>query len=139
MKKYLTPVVGFIVILGVSSCRKTEVIENYYPNPNKSFVYERAANEWNTDGSQIWLELNLPELDSYFMNQGGVQISMSQDDESTYDILPATFDQIAYSVNYRVGRITIYGQDPLADPGVSITPPDYVFIKIVLMETDYIE
>ena len=43
----------------------------------------------------------------------GVSVAMSFDGENSYDILPATFDGVAYSVRYSVGKITIYGEDPL--------------------------
>ncbi|WP_257668548.1 hypothetical protein [Parapedobacter tibetensis] len=134
MKKYLTLVVGFLAIFGLSSCTK----EYYDIVPNTSYIYTINANQWTDNGNQISYDISLPELTDYFMNQGGVSVAMSFDNESTYNILPATFDAVAYSVNYSVGRVTIYGEDPvLGDFEVPI--PDRVTVKIILSEADYVE
>ncbi len=135
MKKYLFLLIGAFVTFGLGSCTK----EYYYPNPNMSFIYTISANQWVDNGNQIYHEISLPELTSYYMNQGGVSVSMSFDNESTYDILPATFNGVAYSVNYRVGNVTIYAEDPILDNNIEVPIPNSVRVKIILSEADYIE
>lgn len=139
MKKYLAPMIGIVAFLTLSSCEKTNIIENFYPNPNKSFVYTILAAQWVDNGYQIFHTLNLPELTNYYIKQGGVSVAMSFDNEESYDILPATFDGVAYSVRYSLGRVTIYAEDPLADSSILVPIPNKVIVKIVLSETDYVE
>lgn len=137
MKKILTPMIGMVVLMAISSCEKTYITNS--SNPNKSFVYTIFSNQWTDNGYQIFHTLNLPELTNYYIKQGGVSIAMSFDNEQSYDILPATFDGVAYSVRYSLGKVTIYAEDPLIDPGILVPIPDKVMVKVILSETDYIE
>lgn len=139
MKKYLAPMLSIVAFLTLSSCEKTNIIENFYPNPNKSFIYTILSNQWVDNGYQIYHTLNLPELTDYYIKQGGVSVAMSFDNEASYDILPATFDGVAYSVRYSLGKVTIYAEDPLADPSIMVPLPNKVMVKIILSETDYVE
>lgn len=139
MKKILTPLMGIVALVFFSSCEKTNIIENFYPNPNKSFIYTIFANQWNDSGYHINHTLNLPELTDYYIRQGGVSVAISFDGEQSYDILPATFDGIAYSVRYSLGKVTIYAEDPIIDQNIVIPIPDEIVVKIILSETDYVE
>lgn len=139
MKKYITPILAIILVFSLSSCEKTNVIENFYPNPNKSFIYVVNSNQWTDNGSLIFHTLNLPELTNYYIQQGGVSVAMSFDGEESYDLLPATFDGVAYSVRYSLGKVTLYAEDPIADPSILIPIPDQVTVKVILTETDYVE
>ncbi len=139
MKKILATMIGMVALLTLSSCEKTNIIENFYPNPNRSFVYTIFSNQWTDNGYRIFHTLNLPELTNYYIKQGGVSVAMSFDNEQSYDILPATFDGVAYSVRYSLGKVTIYAEDPLIDQSILVPIPDKVMVKIILSETDYIE
>lgn len=139
MKKILTPFIGMIVLMLMGSCEKTNIIENFYPNPNKSFIYTVFDNQWNDHGYQVNHTINLPELTNYYMKQGGVSVAISFDDEQSYDIIPATFDGIAYSARYSLGKVTLYIEDPLIDQNIIVPIPEKLTVKIVLSETDYIE
>ena len=139
MKKYLAQILSIVAFLTLSSCEKTNIIENFYPNPNKSFIYTILSNQWVDNGYQIYHTLNLPELTDYYIKQGGVSVAMSFDNEASYDILPATFDGVAYSVRYSLGKVTIYAEDPIADPSIIVPLPAKVTVKIILSETDYVE
>lgn len=139
MKKILTTSMGLLMLWFFAACEKTEVIENFYPNPNKSFIYTVYADQWNDAGYQISHTINLPELTSYYMNQGGVSVAISFDEEQSYDLIPATFDGVAYSVRYSLGKVTLYGEDPIIDETILIPIPDKIMVKIILSETDYIE
>ena len=129
----------FVGLISLSSCEKTQIIENFYPNPNKSFIYSINANQWTDRGYQIYHVINLPELTNYYIQQGGVSVAVSFDNEQSYDILPATFNGVAYSVRYSLGRVTIYAEDPLFDSNIMVPIPDKVMVKIILTETDYID
>lgn len=137
MKKILATMIGMVVLMAISSCEKTYITNS--PNPNKSFVYTIFSNQWTDNGYQIFHTLNLPELTNYYIKQGGVSVAMSFDNEQSYDILPATFDGVAYSVRYSLGKVTIYAEDPLIDPSIMVPIPDKVMVKVILSETDYIE
>lgn len=139
MKKILTPLLGMIVLVVLSSCEKTNIIENYYPNPNKSFIYTVFDNQWTDHGYQVNHIINLPELTNYYMKQGSVSVAISFDDEQSYDMIPATFDGIAYSARYSLGKVTLYIEDPLIDQNIIVPIPEKLTVKIVLSETDYIE
>ena len=129
----------FVGLISLSSCEKTQIIENFYPNPNISFIYSINANQWTDRGYQIYHIINLPELTNYYIQQGGVSVAVSFDDEQSYDILPATFNGVAYSVRYSLGRVTIYAEDPLYDSSIMVPIPNKMMVKIILTETDYID
>ncbi|MGV3761082.1 hypothetical protein [Parapedobacter sp.] len=137
MKKYLTLVVGLITIIGISSCTK----EYYDTVPSQTFIYQIDQNswEWENDVSyQVFHTKTLPELTDYYLLEGGVSVAISFDGENSYDILPTTFNGIAYSVNYEVGAVTIFAEDPLADAGIEIPLPDAAVVKVILSESDFI-
>jgi len=138
MKKFVLLGMTLVAGLTMSSCEK-DIIENYYTVPSKSFVYTIQSNQWSDQGFRISRELNLPELTSYYLRQGGVSVAMSFDNEATYDILPATFDGVAYSVRYGVGKVIIYAEDPLVDEGIEVPIPNEVKVKILLTEADFVE
>lgn len=138
MKKPLTLVAGFLVVLGVSSCTK----EYYDVVPNKTFVYTIQPNEWSWDegvSNQIYYDIDLPELTDYYVTQGLVSVAMSDNGESSYDILPSTFGGTAFSVNYTTGFVTIYAEDPIADPDYEVPIPTATMtVKITLSDAEYI-
>jgi len=138
MKKPLTLVVGFLAILGLSSCTK----EYYDVVPNKTFVYTIQPNQWRWDEgvrNQIYYDIDLPELTDYYVTQGLVSVAMSNNGESSYDILPSTFGGTAFSVNYTTGFVTIFAEDPIADPDYEVPIPNVAMtVKITLSDAEYI-
>lgn len=139
MKNFFTPLLSLFLIFSLSSCEKTQVIENFYPLPSKTYVYTVSANSWNGSGNRISHQINLPELTNYFLLQGGVAVAVSFDGESSYDLLPATIDGISYSVNYSVGKVVLFAEDPIMEPGITVNPPSSIQVKIILSESDYVE
>ncbi|PPL04231.1 hypothetical protein [Parapedobacter indicus] len=138
MKKPLTLVVGFLVVLGVSSCTK----EYYDVVPNKTFIYTIKPNDWKWDegvSHQIYHDIDLPELTDYYITQGNVSVAMSDNGEVSYDILPSTFGGTAFSVRYTAGFVTIYAEDPIADPEYEVPIPTATMtVKITLSDAEYI-
>ncbi|SFT17920.1 hypothetical protein [Sphingobacterium wenxiniae] len=139
MKKILLAcLIGTSSLLTLNSC--TKEYNNYDMVPSITMVYERTANQWQTHASQDkYLDLNVPELKSYFVDQGIVNIAISFDNEKTYLAIPATFDGVAYSYDYTTGSVRIYAQDPIYEDGISITVPSKVVIKISLTESDFVQ
>lgn len=138
MKTYLTLAVGLVGLAGLTSCTK----EYYSPPPNKTFIYTISTDDWSWDEgvlNQIYYDIDLPELTDYYVDQGVVSVSISVDDEISYNILPATIMGTSYSVNYTTGFVTIYAEDPIFDPDFEVPIPDRTIkVKITLSEADYI-
>lgn len=138
MKKYLFLVIALVGLVGFSGCRKTEVIETAIM-PNRTYIRELSSNGWQREANNlIYFDIPLQDLTEYYVLEGSVSIALSFDDEATYDILPTNFSGVAYSVNYTVGSVRIYAQDPL-DEDFTIDPPTGVVVaKIVLSDADFI-
>jgi|SRR5690606_3622611 len=138
MKTYLTFTIALVGLAGLSSCTK----EYYSPPPSKTFIYTISTDDWAWDEgvlNQIYHDIDLPELSDYYVDQGVVDVSISVDNESTYNILPATIMGTAYSVNYTTGFVTIYAEDPIFSPEFEVPIPDrMITVKITLSEADYI-
>lgn len=139
MKNLVTGLLSLFIVFSFSSCEKTQVIENYYPMPNKTFIYTVSSNAWTGAGNRISHQINLPELTNYYLLQGGVAVAVSFDDENSYDLLPATIDGVSYSVNYGVGKVVLFAEDPIMESGITINPPSSIQVKIILSESDYVE
>jgi hypothetical protein len=130
-----------ILILGITSCTKTEYIEPEPAlNPNMAYVVELPANGWErVSNSEVKFDIPMRDLDAYIMGQGNVSVALSFDNEESYEVLPTTFDGFSYSINYGIGWITITKEDPLAEDVAVPAPNRPVVAKIVLSETDYID
>lgn len=131
-----------ILILGITSCTKTEYIEpGPVENPNVAFIVELVPNDWErVSDAKIKVDIPLRDLTEYYLLQGNVAVALSFDGEDSYDVLPMTVDGLAYSVNYTIGWITIVIDDPLAeDVAVTPFPSGPVVAKIVLTATDFLD
>lgn len=140
MKRFLFLLVGLSATVALSSCTKTELIESDYV-PNFSYVYTIPQNQWAWDNGvtyQVYHDKSIPDLTDYYVLEGSVSVAISFDNEGSYDILPTTFDGISYSVNYTVGAVTIYAEDPLADPNIEIRLPDAAVVKVILSDANFI-
>jgi len=141
MKKLLlTFLIGTATLAVTSSCTK----EYYDTVPSITMVYERTANQWQVDEVDneyrgLYIDLDVPELTNYYVNQGIVNVAVSFDNEQTYFAVPTTFDPVAYSYDYTTGSVRIYAQDPILDQDFSVTPPEHVVIKISLTEADFVQ
>lgn len=138
MKKIFSLCIVAFLLISFSSCED----DNAQPlNPNVAFIVDIQPGDWNRiSNSLISVDIPLQDLSDYYVDQGGVSVALSFDGEGTYDVLPATFDGIAYSINYTTGLITVFAEDPLADDAVDISFPDGTLVaKIILTETDYLE
>lgn len=103
-------------------------------------VYERTANQWGVDDFDTdYVDLDVPELRDYYVNQGIINVAISFDNEKTYFAVPTTLDGVAYSYDYTTGSVRLYAQDPILEDGVSVPIPEHLFIKISLTEADFVQ
>lgn len=140
MKKNLLFLFSLVLIIGFSACTKTDR-DNQPENPNRSYVVKLPSANWvRVSSSVIRFDIPLRDLTEYYLLQGGVAVALSFDNEDSYDVLPSTFEAIAYSVNYGIGEVSIFAEDPLADSRVTISiPSGDVFAKIILSRTNFID
>lgn len=141
MKKYLFLMIALAGLVGMSGCKKTEVVERAIM-PNRTFIYTVTSNQWqlSQDGLTLFHDIDLPELEQYYLEQGNVSVAISGDNEQSYDILPATYNGYSYSVNYTAGFVTLKVEDPLLEAGIELKPPaSSIVVKIVLSDSDFIQ
>lgn len=143
MKNKILALLSFMLILGFSACTKTEYVDRFeeVDNPNKSYIVVLKPNKWvRVSPARIRYDIPLRDLNDYYMDQGGVALALSFDGEASYDILPATFDGLAYSINYGIGEISILVDDPLGTDDIDVNAPTGdVVAKIILSTTDYVD
>lgn len=139
MKKHLLLICSLLLI-GFSACDDDDNVQPI-ENPNTAFVVTLDPDGWvRESNSLVAFDIPLQDLSEYYLLQGGVAVALSFDNESSYDVLPTTFAGQSYSVNYAIGLITIYIEDPIADDGINVPLPDQdIIAKIVLTTTDYLD
>lgn len=138
MKKLLlTFLIGTATLAMTSSCTK-----EYYDTvvPSITMVYERTASQWRVDDLDTdYVDLSVPELTDYYVNQGIISVAISFDNEQTYFAVPTTLDGVAYSYDYTTGSVRIYAQDPILEDGISVDIPEHLVIKVSLTEADFVQ
>jgi hypothetical protein len=141
MKKNLLFLFSIVLIIGFSACTKTEYRDVVPENPNRSYVVTMASANWvRVSPSLIRYDIPLRDLTEYYLLQGGVAVALSFDNEDSYDVLPSTFEAVAYSINYGIGEISVFAEDPLADSRVTISiPSGNVYAKILLSTSDFFD
>jgi len=120
----------------------TSCTKEYYDTVlAKTMIYEKTATRypWQGTDNAAYFTLPVPELTSYYINQGIVSVAISPDNETTYQTIPATINGVAYSYDYKAGSITIYAEDPIMEDGSLIEVPDNLVIKVSLIDADYVE
>lgn len=131
MKKILSILFIAVVAIGLSSCKKTYIT----PNPNRTIIYDVPVSSWvlSNDGKSYYAVLDdLPEIDSYFNENGGVLIYFNFN-QGVYEQAPYTFNNVAYSYTHETGAIVLYAQTP---NGVTPIKPDAMKVKILLIDSD---
>ncbi|GGC18983.1 hypothetical protein GCM10011386_08540 [Parapedobacter defluvii] len=135
MKKLLTLIVGFFVILGISSCTKEEIIQQI--NYNKIIPYTITQNEWKPVAGRpdLWVAtLDFPEIDQYVVDYGTVLVDISFGD-GIYEPLTTVYDGVAYRYDYSVGTLVI---DVSFADGLrgDLPQPGRADIKVILLDTE---
>jgi len=143
MKKILLALlIGTATLATTSSCTK----EYYDVVPSITAVYTRTANQWGTQitntqtGKYVtrYVDLEVPELSNYYVDQGIVTLAISFDGEQTYNGLPATINGISYKYDYTTKSVRISAQDPIIDD-VPVLVPEKVVIKVSLTRSDFVQ
>lgn len=130
MKKILSILFIAVIAIGLSSCKKTYIT----PNPNRTIIYDVPVSSWvlSTDGKSYYSVLDdLPEIDSYFNENGGVLVYFNFN-QGVYEQAPYTFNNVAYSYTHETGNIVLYAQ---TSNGVTPVKPDAMKVKILLIDS----
>lgn len=137
MKKILSSLfLGFLFFF--SSCTK-EYNDYYDLVPTITMVYERFESDWSGTDHNAFVNLDVPELDQYYMDQGIVMVAMSDDNEQSFHAIPGTINGVSYWFKYKKGEITIYAQDPILDEDIYVEVPQKAIFKVSLTESDWVE
>ena len=133
MKKILLAfLIGTTTLAVTSSCTK----EYYDVVPSITSVYTVTSNNWTADGrNNAYIDLDVPELTNYYIEQGIVNIALSFDNEITYHTNGAIHNEVAYRFDYSDGLIRIYAAGTNAINRI----PQSVVVKVSLTESDYIQ
>ena len=131
MKKLLSILSLAIVLFTVTSCKKETVIA---PNNNQTILDNIKSTDWVTDdgGVTYHVDVNMPEIDDYFNDHGGVLVYLSFTD-GVWEQVPEVYGGSSYSYTHNNGNITLYAQK-YNGTGV-IDRPDNSAIKIVLVDS----
>ncbi|MGY0038329.1 hypothetical protein [Pedobacter sp. NJ-S-72] len=133
-KKYILLLLS-ITAIGLSSCKKENIVQQ--PLTNRTILADIFAKDWTitSDGRSYFKEIALPENDAFNKN-GAVVVGMAFDDPGAFEGLPHVFSGRTYRYVAQVGKITFYVND--ANGGV-VAKPDYdVTVKITLVDGELI-
>ena len=119
-------------LVTLSSCTK-EYITNYLPG--YSYVYTIKSNQWvQTEPKVYRFEQNISDLDDRYFEDGHVSVAISYDNnETTYEIIPAAIGNYIFTANYSIGKVRIYAE--YRGTGTP-TPPASMLTKIVLTDNE---
>jgi len=135
MKKILT-LICCTVLIAATSCTK-----KYITPANVTAFYDvQGTTGWKVttddDGNLSYSSTlgNLPEQDGYAQANGGVLVYISYDGGTTYEALPETYNGIAYSYTYSVGKVILYAQNSDGSQ-LSAAPTLNIKVKVVLVDS----
>lgn len=134
MKKLLLAfAIGTASLMSFTGCTK-EYITNYLPGT--SYVYTIKTNQWSATGNpkEFVYEQSIPDLDSRYFEDGDVSVAISYDNnETTYEIIPAIIGDYSFSANYSIGKVRIYAEYIGSGPTLR---PENMITKIVLSDNE---
>jgi len=118
------------LLLILASCQKNE-----YVVPNRTILTTIYQTDWKTNngGKTLFASIDMPEIDSYFNDHGGVLVYASFGDR-VYEQIPEVYEGISYSYTHQSGLIQIEIQN--SDGLASVTAPGTMDVKIVLVESN---
>lgn len=115
-------------MITASACKKETIV------PNRTIITTLNSGDWIAfnGGRTYTAAIDMPEIDDYFNDYGGVLVYISFDN-NTYEQIPQVYDGVSYSYVTRAGQIVMEVQ---SSDGIGvITPPGQVRVKIVLIES----
>jgi len=130
MKKILS-IVCAVVLFTASSCTKQYIT----PNPNQTILIHVASSTWTTtDGGKTYSSvINMPEIDSYFNDHGGVLVYFSFTN-GVYEQIPEVYQGVSFSYTHNQGSLALYAQS--ADGVTPTTAPSDMTVKLVLINSN---
>ncbi|MBC8054254.1 MAG: hypothetical protein H7Y13_14420 [Sphingobacteriaceae bacterium] len=119
------------VFLTTASCKKEYIVP-----ANKTIVVNLQAGSWIplNGGKSYTAAINVPELDDYLNERGGVLVYISFGGR-TYEQIPQLYNGESYSFVTRPGQVVLEVQE--YDGLVPVTPPGSMTVKIILIESDF--
>ena len=133
MKKLLSILCLAVVVAIFPGCTKKYIT----PNPNRTITFDVPNSSWvlSSDGRSYYSVVDVPEIDSYFNDYGGVLVYYSFTN-GVYEQIPQVYDGIAYSYTHEQGTIVLYAQTP---DGVTPIKPISSKLKLLLIDSDPID
>jgi hypothetical protein len=137
MKKILT-LICCTVLIAATSCTKKYIT----PSANVTAIYTvKGTTGWKISPddnvsyiSELGKEGDLPELDSYAQENGGVLVYISYNGGAAYEAIPEAYAGISYSYTTSVGRIVLYAQG-VNGTKLATAPADDIKVKVVLVDS----
>jgi len=130
-KRLLAALLGTIGLVLFFSCEKddNDGVDNtsYFANIN--------SGQWSSMSGIAYYDVAVDDLTQYYLQEGFVSTAISFDGEASYQILPATFEGISYSVEYAPGRVTVYAENATSRNRLDNIPQGK--LKIILSDVDY--
>ena len=116
----------------LSSCTK-EYITNYLPG--YSYVFNIKSTQWvQIEPKAFRFEQNIADLDSRYFEDGNVSVAISYDNnQTTYEIIPATIGDYLFTANYSIGKVRIFAE--YRGTGTPTAPANMI-TKIVLTDNE---
>jgi len=134
MKKILSIICVAILAVTVSSCKKETIVQGGNTNTT---VYRTNVSNWSLEpdgGGAYIMDLNIPELDKEYSENGAVLVYIAQPGSSEWEAIGNTFGNKSYSFTHDVGRVSIYAQNGSGTG--SGTLPGPIDVKIVLIDSN---
>jgi hypothetical protein len=133
MKKLLSILCVSIIALTAASCKKETIVQG--GNTNRT-VYRTNVSNWQltNSGTSYFVDLNIPELDDTYNENGAVLVYVAAPGSSTWEQIPEVYDGLSFSFTHDVGIVSITSQNP-SGTGAPIKP-NTVDIKIVMIDSN---
>ena len=118
--------------IGMGSCTKkvTQVV-----NQGFSAIYNIKASGWKANSTNTYInyEFNVPELDQFMLENGGVMVYLSLNGGETYETLPEVVQNVAYGSYHYLNTVGI-DLSPADNTGTVTAPTDDLKVKLVLLD-----
>ena len=127
MKKLLSILCLAVMVAVLPACTKKYIT----PNPNRTIIFDVPSSSWtlSTDGHSYYSVIDVPEIDSYFNDYGGVLVYFSFTN-GVYEQVPEVYNGISYSYTHNKGSVVLYAQSP---DGNTPIKPDPLTLKLLLL------
>jgi hypothetical protein len=135
MKKIIT-ILGCVILLAVSSCTKQYVSP---ATTNQTVYADLTSTSWvpytDSNGSKSYTaSISVDLIDPNFAQVGGIIVAISYDGGTTYEQLPETYANVAYSYTYNAGNVSLYAQS--ANGATAVQPTLPIKVKIILVDSN---